>query len=80
MRVGICPICGGETVDKDVDVIETMNGRWVILRGIPAEVCTQCGERLYSESEMRKMEELREKIKNDLAKPIAIQEIEVFTV
>lgn len=80
MRVGICPLCGGETVDKNVEVIETVNGRWVIIKGVPAEVCTQCGERLYSENEMRKMEELREKIQNNLAKPIAIQEIEVFTV
>lgn len=54
MRVGTCPICGGETVDKKVDVIETVNGRWVIMQGVPAEVCTQCGERLYSEREMKK--------------------------
>lgn len=80
MKVGICPICGGEMVDKRVDVVDTVNGKLVIIRGIFAEVCMQCGERLYSGEDMKKMEKLREKIQDNLVKPITVEEVAVFAV
>ena len=63
MRAGICPICGGEMVDKSVDVVDTINGKLFIIRGISAEVCVRCGERLYSQSDMKKMEKLRRRFR-----------------
>lgn len=80
MKVGICPICGAETTNKKVDVVETINGKLVIIRGIFAEVCKRCGERLYSKYEMKRMEKLREKIQDNLVKPTAVEEVEIFTV
>ena len=80
MKVGICPVCGGEMVDKRVDVVDTINGKLVIIRGISAEVCVRCGERLYSQGEMRKMEKLREKIQDNSVKPITVEEVAVFAV
>lgn len=78
MKAGICPICGGEMVDKSVDVVDTINGKLVIIRGISAEVCVRCGERLYSQGEMKKMEKLREKIQDNSLKPITVEEVAVF--
>jgi len=80
MKAGICPICGGEMVDKSVEVVDTINGKLVIIRGISAEVCVRCGERLYSQGEMRKMEKLREKIQDNSVKPITVEEVAVFAV
>lgn len=80
MKVGICPICGGEMADKSVDVVDTIDGKLVIIRGVSAEVCVRCGERLYSGEEMRKMEKLREKIQGNLVKPLTVEEVAVFAV
>lgn len=80
MKAGICPRCGGKTADRSVDVLESIGGKLVILRGISAEVCVRCGQRLYSGEEMRKMEKLRERIEHNLVKPVSVEEVEVFAV
>jgi len=80
MKAGICPICGGEMADKSVDVVDTINRKLVIIRGISAEVCVRCGERLYSQGEMKKMEKLRERIQDNSVKPITVEEVAVFAV
>jgi hypothetical protein len=36
---------------------------------VNAEVCVQCGERMYSLGEMRRIEKVREKIKNRMIEP-----------
>ena len=78
MKVRICPICGGEMVDKSVDVLDTVNGKLVIISGISAEVCVRCGEKLYSKGDMKKLERLRVKIQDNLMDPISVEEITVF--
>ncbi|PIU12924.1 MAG: YgiT-type zinc finger domain-containing protein [Hadesarchaea archaeon CG08_land_8_20_14_0_20_51_8] len=78
MKAGICPICGGKMADRSVDVADNINGKLVIIRGVSAEVCARCGERLYSSEEMKKMEKLREKIQYNLVKPITVEEVSVF--
>lgn len=78
MKAGICPICGSEMVNKSIDVVDTVRGKLVIIRGIYAEVCVRCGERLYSKGEMKRMEKLREKIQDNLVKPITVEEVAVF--
>ena len=80
MKVGTCPICGGGMADKRVDVVDTIDGKLVIIRGISAEVCMQCGERLYSGKDMKKMERLRARIQDNLVKPAAIEEVAVFAI
>ena len=78
MKIGKCPLCGGETREKKVEVQEEVDGEVYILKGINAEVCVQCGERVYSESEMRRMEKIREKIREKAIEPLEIREVKVF--
>ena len=80
MKAGTCPICGGEMADKSIDVVDTINRKLVVIRGISAEVCVWCGERLYSQGQMKKMEKLREKIQDNSVKPISVEEVAVFAV
>jgi YgiT-type zinc finger domain-containing protein len=80
MKARICPICGGEMTDRNVDVADNIDGKLIIIRGVSAEVCARCGERLYSSEEMKKMEKLREKIQYNLVKPITVEEVSVFAV
>ncbi len=45
-----------------------------------AEVCVQCGERMYSLDEMRRIEKVREKIKNRMIKPIEVRKVAVVSL
>ncbi len=78
MKVGKCPLCGGGTNEEDVEVEERIGGKMHIIKGIKAEVCTQCGERMYSENELRCIEKIRDEIAQKAVKPIEIRTIEVF--
>jgi len=59
MRAGKCPICGGDTKEDVVEVQEVIEGAAYIIQGVKAEVCVQCGERMYSLDEMRRIEKNR---------------------
>ncbi|MGB2799674.1 MAG: YgiT-type zinc finger protein [Dehalococcoidia bacterium] len=80
MRVGKCPICGGETREDIVEVQVMISEEPYIIQGIKAEVCVQCGERLYSLDEVRRIEELRKGITERRIKPTGTREIKVVSV
>lgn len=80
MKIGKCPICGGETTEAVVEVQETIKGRAYIIKGVEAEVCTHCGEKLYSLEEMRRIEEMRKKLKQRRVKPIEVRKVEVVSL
>jgi YgiT-type zinc finger domain-containing protein len=56
-----CPVCGGELVAKQVEKL-LRGGAHTAVMTVEAEVCLSCGERLYSESTLRRFEEVREKL------------------
>ncbi len=78
MKLGICPICGGNTVRKRVDLTESVRSRLVVIRSVKAEVCSQCGERLYSQGEMQKIDAFLQKVKKGSVKPKSRKEVEVY--
>jgi YgiT-type zinc finger domain-containing protein len=80
MKVGRCPICGGDTKEAIVEVQETIEEQVYIIKGVNAEVCVQCGERMYSLDEMRRIENVREKIKNKIIKPIEVRKVAVVSL
>lgn len=80
MKVGRCPICGGETREAVVEVQETIKGRAYIIKGVEAELCIQCGERLYSLEEMRKIEEMRKRLAEKRVKPLEVRKVEVVSL
>ena len=56
-----CPVCGGELIEKEVEKLLKGGVNTAALR-VTAEVCLQCGERLYSEETVRRFEQIREKL------------------
>jgi YgiT-type zinc finger domain-containing protein len=80
MKLGICPICGGKTERKNVDLTQTINRKIVIIKKVKAEVCSQCGERLYSEDEMKKIDVFRKKVKKGSIKLKTKREVEVYSL
>jgi YgiT-type zinc finger domain-containing protein len=56
-----CPVCGGELVEKEVEKLLRGGANTAVLK-VHAEVCLQCGERLYSEETVRRFEQVRQKL------------------
>jgi YgiT-type zinc finger domain-containing protein len=53
-----CPVCGGELAEKEVEKLLKGGVNTAVLK-IRAEVCLQCGERLYTEETVRRFEQIR---------------------
>ena len=44
-----CSVCSAQEIrDAFVDEVFHVDGRWVLVGGIPAEVCMRCGEQSFS--------------------------------
>lgn len=56
-----CPICGNDIVDKQVEKL-LQGGKNTAVVKVQAEVCLHCGERLYSEEQVRMFEQIRAKL------------------
>ncbi len=59
-----CPICGHELVEKNVEKL-LRGGNHTAVVTVRAEVCLHCGERLYSEDQVRLFEQIRTKLSKD---------------
>lgn len=80
MKLGTCPICGGKTVKKYVDLTESIKSKFVVIKKVEAEVCSQCGERLYSKDEMQKIDAFLQKVKKGTIKPKSKRKVEVYSL
>jgi len=59
-----CVVCKGSDIElKTVDE-QVMKGRDIILIPMNILVCSNCGERYYDRKAMKKIEEIRSKVKN----------------
>lgn len=54
-----CPVCNSS--QSRVELVEEtfrIEGRYVLVEGVPSEVCCQCGERSYSRETTEKVRSL----------------------
>lgn len=50
----LCPYCGGNCKTQEITLpLRRGNSAYTIVQGIPAEVCQECGEPLFSLSTTR---------------------------
>lgn len=56
-----CPICNGPLVEKEVEKI-LRGGDDTAVLSVHAQVCLQCGERLYSEDTVRLFQKIRARL------------------
>ncbi len=56
----LCPVCGGEVIEKEVEKL-ILRGNNTSVR-VNAEVCTHCGERLYSKETITLLEHIRSRL------------------
>ena len=57
----MCPVCGGEMVEKDVEKL-LRGGVNIAAVTARAEVCLHCGERLYSTETVSRFQQIRAKL------------------
>ncbi|MGB2824448.1 MAG: YgiT-type zinc finger protein [Phycisphaerae bacterium] len=57
-----CPVCGGELLEKEVEKLIRGGVHTAVVK-VHAEVCLGCGERLYSQEDVRRFEEIRAKLR-----------------
>ena len=57
-----CPVCGGDLVKKEVEKLLKGGNNTAVLT-VTAEICLQCGERLYLAGDIRRFEKIRRKLK-----------------
>jgi YgiT-type zinc finger domain-containing protein len=62
----LCPVCGGEVIEKEVEKLILGGNNTAVVRAavvrVNAEVCTHCGERLYSKETITLFEHIRSRL------------------
>lgn len=56
-----CPVCSGDVITKEVEQL-VRGGDDVAIVRVQADVCVQCGERLFSPETIRQLEEIQRKL------------------
>jgi len=69
-----CIFCGGKLEKKIVTFYYEEDGKYLLVENVPAEVCTKCGEKIYSP---KVTDELLE-FARDKFKPVKRIKIPVF--
>ncbi|MEW6771947.1 MAG: type II toxin-antitoxin system MqsA family antitoxin [Bacillota bacterium] len=54
-----CKRCGGRVVSKKVDVQRNWRGKLVVITGVPAYVCEQCGEQYFDSDVALEMDRIK---------------------
>ena len=53
-----CPFCKGHITLQRIEHVHRWQGKFYILRNVPAEVCTQCGEVFFAPKELGAMDDI----------------------
>ncbi|HSS51956.1 MAG TPA: YgiT-type zinc finger protein [Thermoanaerobaculia bacterium] len=56
-----CPLCGGEMMEKAVEKV-LRSGVHTVTVEVRAEVCLDCGEKLYSPDAVRRFGQIRARL------------------
>ena len=72
--MSVCPVCNAERNRQErVDEVFRIDGRYVLIGGIPAMVCVRCGEHSFSRQAVEKVRTMvigqAEAARSDSVKP-----------
>jgi YgiT-type zinc finger domain-containing protein len=56
-----CPVCGGELIEKEVEKLLRGGDNFATMK-VRADVCSHCGERLYSRKTIHLFETIQTKL------------------
>ena len=66
-----CFMCKGEVTDKKVNYMVDLESTIIIIKDVPAKVCTQCGEQYFEDKTSENIENIVNKLK-DLSTEVTI--------
>lgn len=66
-----CFMCKGEVIEKKVNYMVDLENTIIIIKGVPAKVCTQCGEQYFEDQTSENIENIVNKLK-DLSTEVTI--------
>ena len=66
-----CFMCKGEAIEKKVNYMVDLENTIIIIKGVPAKVCTQCGEQYFDDQTSENIEGIINKLK-DLSTEVTI--------
>jgi YgiT-type zinc finger domain-containing protein len=67
-----CFMCKGTTQEKLSNFTVDIDGCIVVVKGVPAHVCSQCGESSYSDETARQLEQIVRRVKDSAATEVAV--------
>ncbi len=59
-----CIMCKGNLVDRYTNFVADVDNCIIIVKGVPSQVCSQCGEVSYSHEVALQLEKIVNKLKN----------------
>lgn len=66
-----CFMCKGELIEKKVNYMVDLESTIIIIKGVPAKVCTQCEEQYFEDETSENIEAIVNKLK-DLSTEVTI--------
>ena len=51
-----CDLCSSPLVEREVTYAIELDGKWIIIEHVPARVCLQCGEKLFSADTVERLQ------------------------
>ena len=73
-----CYFCQGKTEIRNIDVDFRWGNKLFVVKDVPVEICTQCGEKYYSARVSKRLDELVKKQNSSTSKPQQVMEVPVF--
>lgn len=58
-----CFMCKGQLIEKKVNYMVDLEDTIIIIKGVPAKVCTQCGEQYFDDKTSENIEKIVEQLK-----------------
>jgi len=58
-----CFMCKGDLIEKNVNYVVDLEKTIIIIKCVPARVCTQCGEKFFDDEVAGKLEEMVNQLK-----------------
>ena len=69
-----CFFCKGELESTKTKFIADLDSCVLIVKNVPAMVCTQCGEKVFDDNTMERLEQIVENVRQSLVQEVAIVE------
>jgi len=61
-KIKLCPLCGGEMKDGVTTIPFLSGDRVTVIKNVPAEICSDCGEAYMKSSAVDKIESLLDRL------------------